>query len=142
MVWYHYAFSLSQLVKIHNSLTETPSWVALKLVDNDTCWKCHEEAGTLVHMLYTCRKNDYLWDGIINLVNDIFKLNRSKSPAVCVLGLLPDNSILSRRQRLWMRLAFITGCRIILRHWKSSSPCSLREWTEQMSKMALYERVV
>ncbi|XP_039473704.1 uncharacterized protein LOC120442039 [Oreochromis aureus] len=119
----------SQLIQyklLHRNYWTPSKLVRLKLVDNDTCWKCQEEAGTLVHMLYTCRKNDYLWDGIINLVNDIFKLNLSKSPAVCVLGLLPDNSILSKKQRLWMRLAFITGCRIILRHWKSSSPCSLR----------------
>ncbi|CAI5697422.1 unnamed protein product [Oreochromis niloticus] len=135
----------SQLIQyklLHRNYWTPSKLVRLKLVDNDACWKCQEEAGTLVHMLYTCRKNDYLWDGIINLVNDIFKLNLSKSPAVCVLGLLPDNSILSKKQRLWMRLAFITGCRIILRHWKSSSPCSLREWTEQMSKMASYERVM
>uniref|UniRef100_A0AAZ1XL60 Reverse transcriptase domain-containing protein n=1 Tax=Oreochromis aureus TaxID=47969 RepID=A0AAZ1XL60_OREAU len=30
MVWYHYAFSLSQLVKIYNSLMEKPSWVAIE----------------------------------------------------------------------------------------------------------------
>uniref|UniRef100_A0A3P8PXA2 Reverse transcriptase domain-containing protein n=1 Tax=Astatotilapia calliptera TaxID=8154 RepID=A0A3P8PXA2_ASTCA len=30
MVWYHYAFSLSQLVKIHNSSTDKPSWVGIE----------------------------------------------------------------------------------------------------------------
>uniref|UniRef100_A0A3P9CYM2 Reverse transcriptase domain-containing protein n=1 Tax=Maylandia zebra TaxID=106582 RepID=A0A3P9CYM2_9CICH len=135
----------SQLIQyklLHRNYWTPSKLVRLKLADKDICWKCQQEVGTLVHMLYTCRKNDYLWDGIINLVNDIFKLNLSKSPAICVLGLLPDDNILSKKQRLWMRLAFITGCRVILRHWKSSSPCSFKEWTEQMSRMASYERVM
>uniref|UniRef100_A0A3P9DFP2 Reverse transcriptase domain-containing protein n=1 Tax=Maylandia zebra TaxID=106582 RepID=A0A3P9DFP2_9CICH len=135
----------SQLIQyklLHRNYWTPSKLVRLKLADKDICWKCQQEVGTLVHMLYTCRKNDYLWDGIINLVNDIFKLNLSKSPAICVLGLLPDGNILSKKQRLWMRLAFITGCRVILRHWKSSSPCSFKEWTEQMSRMASYERVM
>uniref|UniRef100_A0A669B5V0 Uncharacterized protein n=1 Tax=Oreochromis niloticus TaxID=8128 RepID=A0A669B5V0_ORENI len=56
----------------------------LKLVDNDTCWKCQEEAGTLVHMLYACRKNDYLWDGIINLKSLLLRLDMREVPSILV----------------------------------------------------------
>lgn len=57
-----------------------------------------------------------MWKIHVNLMNDLFHLNLSKSPALCVLGLLPDSMNLSGRQRLWVHLAVMTGCRIILHH--------------------------
>ena len=74
-------------------------------------------------------------------VIDLFGLQLTKTRALCILGLLPDNNTLTSRQRLWIRLATTTGCRIILGHWKSSTLCCFREWTEQMTRMATYERV-
>lgn len=77
--------------------------------------------------MYTCciivKKNANLWEGVVALLNDL-----------CILGLLPDNNTLTGRQKLWIRLATITGCRIILRHWKSSTLCCFKEWTEQMTE--------
>lgn len=136
----------SQLIQyklLHRSYWTPSKLVKLKLVDRDTCWKCQKETGTLVYMLYGCRKNYHLWDGIITLLKGLFQLNFSKSQALCILGLVPDciNLNLNVRQGQWVRLAAVTGCRIILRHWKSSDFCCFKEWSEQMTKMALYEQI-
>lgn len=77
-------------------------------------------------MLYACEKNVHMYDGIINLLKGLFQLDFSKSPALCVLSLLADSINLSGRQKLWVRLAAITGCRIILRHSKSSNSCCIK----------------
>lgn len=134
----------SQLIqyKLLNRSQWTPSKMAkLKLRDSDKCWRCQKEVGTLVHMLYSCEKNVQLWEGVVTLLNDLFRMQLSKTPALCILGLLPDNNTLTVRQRLWVRLATTTGCRIILRHWKSTNPCCFKEWIELMTRMATFERV-
>ena len=51
--------------------------------------------GTLVHMLYYCEKNANLWEGVVALLNDLFGLQLTKTPAICTLGLLPDNNALT-----------------------------------------------
>ena len=113
----------------------------LKLRDSNLCWRCEKEVGTLVHMLYYCEKNANLWEGVVALLNDLLGLQLTKTPALCILGLVPDNNTLTGRQKIWIRLATITGRRITLRHWKSSTRCCFKEWTEQMTRMASYERV-
>ena len=120
----------------------TPSKLAkLKLMDNDTCWKCQKETGTLIHMLYECEKNADLWKGIVNLLCSLLQCDLTMSPDLCIFGLLPDNINISKRYKLWIRLVTVSGCRIILRHWKSPTPCSFKEWTELLTRIALYERV-
>ena len=71
----------------------------LKLKDSNTCWRCEKEVGTLVHMLYSCEKNEHLWERVVTLLNDLFGLQLTKIPALCILGLLPDNNALTGRQR-------------------------------------------
>lgn len=116
---------------LHRSYWTPSKLFRLNLVDKDTCWKCQKEAGTLVHMLYACEKNVHMCDGIINLLKGPFQFDLSKSPALCVLSLLPDSMNLSGRQKLWVRLATITRCRIIMGHWTSSNSCCFKEWTEK-----------
>uniref|UniRef100_A0A673AVF9 Reverse transcriptase zinc-binding domain-containing protein n=1 Tax=Sphaeramia orbicularis TaxID=375764 RepID=A0A673AVF9_9TELE len=64
----------------------------LKLRDSDKCWRCQKEVGTLVHMLYSCEKNVQLWERVVTLLNDLFRMQLSKTPALCILGLLPDKN--------------------------------------------------
>ena len=64
-----------------------------------------------------------------------------KNPSLCLLGLIPDNIQISKRQKSWCRLAMITGCRITLRHWKSPTSSTFKEWIDVLSSMAGYERV-
>uniref|UniRef100_A0A673HV93 Reverse transcriptase zinc-binding domain-containing protein n=1 Tax=Sinocyclocheilus rhinocerous TaxID=307959 RepID=A0A673HV93_9TELE len=46
----------------------------LKLRDDDLCWRCNTDIGTMVHMLYECDKVKELWEKIVHFVNNIFSL--------------------------------------------------------------------
>lgn len=134
----------SQLVhyKVLNRSYWTPCKMAkLRLRDSDVCWRCGKESGTLVHLLYYCEKTIYMWDNIIDFLNGMLELSLSKTPSLCILGLLPENVKMSNRMKLWVQFALMTGCRINLRHWKSSASSTYNEWMETMYRMATYERI-
>ncbi len=128
--------------KIFNRCYWTPSRMArLKLRDDGLCWRFNTDIGTMVHMLYECDKVKELWEKIVQFVNNIFSLTLHKNPALCMLGILPEDACLSWQQRQWCRLAMVSGCRVILRHWKSVTPSSFDEWLELMSNIASYMNV-
>ena len=81
--------------------------------------------------------NKWIRSGI-HILEDVMG---DENPALCLLGLLPDNIQISKHQKLWCRLAMRTGCRITLRHWKSPTQSTFKEWVQVLSSMASYERV-
>lgn len=89
-------------------------------------------------MLYECDKTKDMWNTVILFVNKVLGTHLVKSPALCLLGLIPENIQMSKHHKSWCRLAMTTGCRITLRHWKSPT---FKEWIQVLSSMASYERV-
>lgn len=82
---------------------------------------------------YTCCMNvkSHLW----GKNNNVFRIDLSQSPALCILGIIAEGVELSFQQTLWCRLALTTGCRIVLRHWKSKNVLPFNEWLGEMSKI-------
>uniref|UniRef100_A0A8C1JHR4 Reverse transcriptase zinc-binding domain-containing protein n=1 Tax=Cyprinus carpio TaxID=7962 RepID=A0A8C1JHR4_CYPCA len=54
----------------------------LKIRNDDLCWRCNTDIGTMVHMLYECDKVKELWEKIVHFVNNIFSLTLHKNPAL------------------------------------------------------------
>lgn len=129
--------------KIIHRLYWTPCKMArLKLCDSELCWRCERSRGTLLHMLYECEKTQNLWENIILFINKVFGIDLSRSPALCILGIVTEGVELSLQQTLWCRLALTTGCRIVLRHWKTKNILQFNEWLEEMNKIASYEQLI
>ncbi len=82
-----------------------------------------------------------MWNEIIAFLNKMFGIQLIKHPTLCLLGLIPDNVGMTKREKSWCQLAMITGCRITLRHWKSPTLSTFKEWIEVLSSMASYEQV-
>ncbi len=49
---------------------------------------------------------------------------------------------LSAQQILWGTLALITGCMIVLRHWKTKNTIPFNEWWAEMTKITNYEQLI
>lgn len=84
--------------------TLSPHWEHLK---KDTVALC-ELVVFYSYMLYFCEKTEHLWESVIVRMTDLFQLQFSKSPVLCIPGLLPDNIIVNERKRLWVHLATTT----------------------------------
>ena len=128
--------------KILNRTYWTPCKMArLRLRNSDLCWRCDAMCGTLVHMLYSCPRIDLLWSKIISFINIVMCSTLVQQPLLCLLGALPKGSGLNVHQIAWCRTALITGCRIVLRHWKTKGDISVKEWFDEMAKIASYEKL-
>lgn len=68
-----------------------------------------------------------LWIAIIQSINDVLKTEFREGPALCIL---PRKSGLSSQMCSWVKLALVTGSRVILRHWKSKEKISFKEWRD------------
>lgn len=129
--------------KIINRGYWTPCKMArLKLRESDICWRCDEDRGTLLHMLYECKMTQNLWENMITFLGDVLGAELLQSPALCILGIITEGVGLSAQQTLWCRLALITGCRVVLRHWKTKGTIPFNEWMVEMTKIASYEQMI
>ena len=142
--WYSVARDMqARLIcfKILNRSYWTPSKMArLGLREDRNCWRCNKEIGTLLHMLYECEMVHGFWSTVIRHVNDIMETNFTMNPALCVLGIL--NVPLSSQKNAWVTLALITGCRIVLRHWKSKERITIKEWKDEIARVASFEQLI
>ncbi len=114
----------------------------LKLRDDDMCWSCHKKVGTMLHMLHNCDIIKDLWEKTVSFINELFNISLIKSPALCMLGIIPKELRMHGLNRQWCRMAMLTGCRIIVRQWKTTTPSSFEHWIEVMSNTATYEQVI
>uniref|UniRef100_A0A3P8RLF1 Reverse transcriptase domain-containing protein n=1 Tax=Amphiprion percula TaxID=161767 RepID=A0A3P8RLF1_AMPPE len=131
------------IYKIIHRCYWTPCKMAkLKLRDSDLCWRCHRSKGTLLHMLYDCYLTQNLWKTIIGFVNKVLGTKFVQNPALCTLGIGVREEGLTVQQTLWCRLALSTGCRIVLRHWKTDNIVSFSEWMGEMTKIANFEQSI
>lgn len=129
--------------KIIHRVYWTPCKMArLKLCESETCWRCERSRGTLLHMLYECELTQNFWGKITSCISKALRTEIIPSPALCILGLIPEGVELSSQQILWCRLALTTGCRIVLRHWKSKNEVPFNEWVGEMTKVASYEVLI
>ena len=114
----------------------------LKLRVSDLCWRCDSDKGTFKHMLYGCQMTRDLWNNIILFLNRVLGTKMIQNPALCILGIIPEGIGLTGHQVVWCRLALITGCRIVLRHWKAKNAIPFNEWCGEMTKIANYEQLI
>ena len=112
----------------------------LGLREESSCWRCNKERGTLLHMLYECEMVHDFWSTVVRYINNIMETNFTVNPALCVLGIM--NVKLPSQKRAWVKLAIITGCRIVLRHWKSRQRINIKEWRDEIAKVASFEQLI
>ena len=99
---------------------------------------------TKVHLntLYNCQMTKNLWNNIIFFLNRVLGTAMMQSPALCILGMIPEGVGLTGQQVSWCRLALITDCRIVLRNWKTKNVIPFNEWCGEITKIANYEQLI
>ncbi len=128
--------------KIINRIYWPPSKMArLGLRNSDLCWRCDASRGTFIHMMYSCPMIDLVWSEIISFINTVMCSALAQHPLLCLLGVIPEGSGLSVHQIVWCRTALITGCRIVLRNWKTRGSVSMKERFDEMAKISSYEKL-
>ena len=128
--------------KILNRVYWTPSRLfKVKLRDCSTCWKCQEEEGTLMHMLWDCPLIRDYWGGIRDHIEHVLGYEIPFSPRLYILG---DPSVLddlTPYDAEWAQTALMLGRKLIMCEWRAPAAPSVNVWFTQLGQVAALERL-
>lgn len=113
----------------------------LGLSDSPACWKCQQEGGTLVHVLWECPEIQKFWSSIHKVIQKIVGQSISFCGRLYILG---DPSILSHLPSplaQWTQTTIMMGRKLIVKDWKGPSVPSFSLWHSSLSQLAALERL-
>lgn len=129
------------IFKIHTRWYKTPE--KLKRINPKfpkTCWKCHENEGTMYHQWWGCKKAKKYWNMMHENIVKVLGYEIVKLPELYLLGLKMENIPTSDRTVLWY---IILAARILYaKFWKDEATPELYEWKTKViyiSKMDKYK---
>lgn len=129
--------------KILNRLYWTPlKLYRAKMMQTNTCWRCHSAPGDLLHMFLTCPNIAGFWRDIMAKLCSSLKCQVVLTPQLCLLNLVDPKGNVKGKRSSWLKTAFTMAKRIILRHWKGQHVPTFSEWINALSETAAYERLI
>lgn len=113
------------------------------LMKDNLCWKCQNDTGSYLHLLWECPMVFPFWKQVIKTIGEWLDKPLPESPQLCLLG---DRSLLppevSKAESALALAGFISAVRIILRHWKSHVRPGLTDWLKLMTDTASFEDLI
>ena len=89
----------------------------MRLMEENRCWKCMNDTGSYLHLLWGCPLVLPFWKQVIKTIGEWFDRPLPESPQLCLLG---DRSLLppgvSKAESALALAGFISAVRIILKH--------------------------
>lgn len=107
----------------------------------DTCTKCQDHKGTLIHCVWECIEIKQFWNDVINCLSEVFYVNIPLSAKLCVLGIYPDNFSRTKSQKKLLDFGLLLARRAIALNWKKMEAPSLHQWIKELSEYIGLERL-
>ena len=128
--------------KIINRVYWTPTRLfRAGLRESPFCWRCGEDTGTLIHVLWECPRVQTLWCAIHENIMQITGQDIPYTPALFILGDPSPLKHLSTPLADWIHTALMVGRKIIVKEWKSEDLPPAHVWFTQLGTVAALERL-
>ena len=75
-------------VKLHHFNTNIP----------DSCIKCAEEVGTLLHCMWNCRKLKIFWKEVLDLISKLIGKVVPVEAKICLLHIYPEDFLVTAKE--------------------------------------------
>lgn len=129
--------------KIIHRYYYTPSRLyRMGIAGNNLCWKCNEEEGTYLHMIWECSLVHPFWCKILAILEEWMGSNLPVEPRLCLLGNKPMIPNIEKNKFTLIKIGCITAARMILRNWKCPKTPDLKDWVDGMIEIASYESML
>lgn len=107
----------------------------------DICVKCREEKGTLIHCLWECTKLQQFWKSVVECISLIIGKEVPLRAKLCVLGIYPEDFVVTLQQSLLIDFGLLQARRIIALLWKNMDTPSIGMWTKELTACLALERL-
>ncbi len=103
------------------------------------CWKCKNDLGTYMRMIWDCCIVYPFWCEILEFLEKWVGSALPPEPRLCLLG---DRTVVpnvTTKTFTVVKVGIITAARILLCNWKLPRTSDLKEWNEEMMKITSFE---
>lgn len=107
----------------------------------DTCIKCSDEKGTLLHCMWNCPKVQEFWKEVAIFISQMVFVNLPMKPEIFVLGIIPENIIDHGSTRKLVDISILQAKRLISLYWKKVEKPSIVQWINNMSFCLAMEKI-
>lgn len=106
----------------------------------ETCWRCHQERGTLLHIWWSCTPMKAFWSEVCRIITQVTTYNLDFTPAQFLLHFssLPHTTYY---KSLMMHM-INAAKQCIPIHWNSQQIPTLKEWFTRIHKVAEIEKLI
>lgn len=105
------------------------------------CDRCSQAPATLFHMFWLCPALKSYWHSIFSCFSFILNLRIEPCPLVALFGLTPKDSTVSTAYSDVLAFCTLLARRLILIHWKSSTPPSFDRWLNDVALFLYLEKI-
>lgn len=109
------------------------------IMNNNLCWKCQKDIGTLLHCIWECPVIQPFWKTVLDNLSKWLGSGIPLSPRLCLLGDRSQIVNISSGEFSVIMAGTTTAARAILKLWKTPKAPELKEWINIMVKTASYE---
>ena len=146
LTWVHSSSICARHGVIQCKVLHRAHWSKSKLAriypgSDPNCDKCHQNPANLSHMFWSCPALGAFWTSIFHSLSAITSTPIQPCPLTALFGVLPSDIRLP--SYFAQHVAFLTllARRVILFHWKSSSPPSHSKWLKDALHFMRLEKI-
>lgn len=111
------------------------------LSDSPTCWKCRQDSGTLVHVLWECPEIQKFWSSIHKVIQEIVDQSIPFWGRLYILGDPSTISHLPSPLAQWTQTTTMLGRKLLVKDWKGPSVPSFGLWHSSLAQLAALEKL-
>lgn len=105
------------------------------------CLRCKLAPGTLMHLLWSCPKDQRCWTAIHGYIKLIMGHDIPFQPNLYVLGHRAPLSEIPEPHTKWIHTAIMLGRKLLIREWKSEDLLPSGLWFISLSTVVAYEEL-
>ena len=107
----------------------------------DTCYRCANDKGTLLHCLWTCPKIKKFWGEVNGEIRKILSITIELDPKLFLLGIYPEGPKIERCDMIFLNLCLLQAKRVIALSWKKPGKPSIKVWFKEISLCLPLEKI-
>lgn len=107
----------------------------------DTCIKCSDDKGTLLHCMWNCPKVQEFWKEVAIFISQMVSINLPMKPEIFILGIIPENTVDHGSTRKLVDISILQAKRLIALYWKKVEKPSIVQWINNMSFCLAMEKI-